>query len=255
MSAPFIAVNAREVLRRHRLDSFEALWNLKLSDAPSTARGAGWSSVHRLELEDINGRRQAFYLKRQENHLARSFARPFGELSFHREFRSIQAYAHEGIPALEVALFAQSRRAGDRRAVLLTRALDAYESMDSWFKRWHQLQPQARGDLIKASAALIRALHAAGKVHNGLYPKHVFLKLDGDGAGARLIDLERTRSAYWGERDRVRELTSLLLRSECTSRTQRLLFLLSYLGLPRLNAEARRLWGRIEARYQSRRAR
>lgn len=255
MSVPFIAVNARDVLRRHRLDSFEALWALKLSDAPSTPRGAGWSSVHRLELEDINGRRQAFYLKRQENHLTHSLTRPFGELTFHQEFRSIQAYAHEGIPALEVALFAQSSQSGHRRAILLTRALDAYESMDSWFKRWDQLQPQARRDLIKASAALIRALHAAGKVHNGLYPKHVFLKLDGDGAGARLIDLERTRSAYWGERDRVRELTSLLLRCECTSRTQRMRFLLAYLGLPRLSDESRRLVRRIDARYQSRRVR
>lgn len=255
MSSPFIAVNAREVLRRHRLDSFEALWNLKLSDAPMTARGAGWSSVHRLELEDANGRRQAFYLKRQENLLARSLAHPFGELTFHREFRSIQAYAHEGIPALEVALFAQSREAGQHQAILLTRALDAYESLDSWFKRRRLLQSKEREDLIKASAALIRALHAAGKVHNSLYPKHIFLKLDGDGAGARLIDLERTRSAYWGERDRVRELTSLLLRSECTSRTQRLRFLLAYLGLPRMDGEARRLVRRIDTRYQSRRAR
>lgn len=254
MSAPFIAVNAREVLRRHRLDSFEALWRLKLSDAPSTVRGAGWSSVHRLELEDVNGRRQAFYLKRQENHLARSLAHPLGELTFHREFRSIQAYAHEGIPALEVALFAQSRQSGHRRAILLTRALDAYESLESWFKRWDDLQPAAREDLIKAGAALIRALHAAGKVHNGLYPKHIFLKLDGDGAGARLIDLERTRTAVWGERDRVRELTSLLLRSECTSRAQRLRFLLAYLGLPKLNLEARRLLRRIDRRYRSRKA-
>lgn len=255
MNTPFVAVNAREVLRRNCLDSFEALWDLKLSDAPSTARGAGWSSVHRLELEDANGRRQAFYLKRQENHLTRSVSHPLGECTFRREFRSIQAYAHQGIPALEVALFAESSRSGCRRAILLTRALDAYEPMDSWFKRWHQLAARDRGDLIRASAALIRALHAAGKVHNRLYPKHIFLKLDGDGAGARLIDLERTRSAYWGERDRVRELTSLLLRSERTSRTQRLRFLLAYLGLPRLNAEARRFFRRVDARYQSRRAR
>ena len=109
MKAPFIAVNAREVLRRHQLDSFDALWSLRLGDSPATPRGAGWSSVHRLELEDINGRRQAFYLKRQADHLQRSLSHPGGELTFAREFRSIQSYAHAGIPALEVAFFHQAQ--------------------------------------------------------------------------------------------------------------------------------------------------
>ena len=65
---PFIAVNAHEVLQRHGLDSMDALWALQLEavDAPNTGRG-GWSSVHRLELDDANGTSQHFYLKRQDN--------------------------------------------------------------------------------------------------------------------------------------------------------------------------------------------
>ena len=61
---PFIAVNAHEVLQRHGLDSMDALWALQLEavDAPNTGRG-GWSSVHRLELDDANGTSQHFYLK------------------------------------------------------------------------------------------------------------------------------------------------------------------------------------------------
>ncbi len=254
MKSPFIAVNAREVLRRHGLDSFEALWALRLGDTPSTPRGAGWSSVHRLELKDINGRTQAFYLKRQENHLHRSLAHPQGELTFAREFRSIQTYAHAGIPALEVAFFYQSSQLGERRAILMTRALDAYEPLTVWLDRWRSLVPSQREDLIRAAAALIRALHSAGKVHNNLYPRHIFLRLDGDGAGARLIDLERTRSAWWGD-DRVRELTTLLLRCEPVSRTQRLRFLLAYLGLTRLDEEGRDLASRINARCRMRKGR
>ncbi|SDR80046.1 Lipopolysaccharide kinase (Kdo/WaaP) family protein [Halopseudomonas xinjiangensis] len=252
MKSPFIAVNAREVLRRHGLDSFEALWALRLGETPSTPRGAGWSSVHRLELDDINGRTQAFYLKRQENHLHRSLVHPQGELTFAREFRSIQTYAHAGIPALEVAFFYETSRPGEQRAILMTRALDAYEPLTVWLDRWGSLSPSQREDLIRATAALIRSLHSAGKVHNNLYPRHIFLKLDGDGAGARLIDLERTRSAWWGERDRVRELTTLLLRCEPASRTQRLRFLLAYLGLVRLDGEGRALARRIDARYRMR---
>ncbi|UAW99091.1 lipopolysaccharide kinase [Halopseudomonas nanhaiensis] len=252
MKPPFIAVNAREVLRRHQLDSFDALWTLRLGDAPPTPRGSGWSSVHRLELDDINGRRQTFYLKRQANHRHRSLSHPRGELTFAREFRSIQNYAHAGIPALEVAFFHQTHRDGDDRAILMTRALDAYEPLTVWLERWAELAVPERNDLIRATAALIRALHSAGKVHNNLYPRHIFLKLDGDGAGARLIDLERTRAAWLGERDRVRELTTLLLRCTTTSRTQRMRFVLAYLGLPALDADGRELVRQIDTRYSRR---
>lgn len=255
MKSPFIAVNAREVLRRHQLDSFDALWALRLGDAPPTPRGSGWSSVHRLELDDINGRRQTFYLKRQADHRQRSLSHPGGELTFAREFRSIQNYAHAGIPALEVAFFHQANQQGEDRAILMTRALDAYEPLTAWLERWDQLAVNERDDLIRAAAALIRALHSAGKVHNNLYPRHIFLKLDGDGAGARLIDLERTRSAWLGERDRVRELTTLLLRCAVTSRTQRMRFVLAYLGRSALDAEGRDLVRRIDARYRKRKGR
>ena len=49
----FIATSDRDILARHGLDSFEALWNLQLEavDAPNTGRG-GWSSVFRLDLGD-----------------------------------------------------------------------------------------------------------------------------------------------------------------------------------------------------------
>ena len=124
-----------------------------------------------------------------------------------------------------------------------------------WMVARPQLAGQQREDLLRATAALIRALHSAGKIHNNLYPRHIFLKLDGDGAGARLIDLERTRSALLGERDRVRELTTLLLRCSALSRTQRLRFLLGYLGLSRLDADGRALARRIDGRYRIRSAR
>ena len=80
---PFVAVNAHDVLSRHGLDSFEALWTLDLAavDAPNTGRG-GWSSVHRLQLEDVNGELQSFYLKRQDNHCTRTLQAPLGEPTF-----------------------------------------------------------------------------------------------------------------------------------------------------------------------------
>jgi hypothetical protein len=256
MAGPFIAVNARDVLARHGLDSFEALWSLQLEpvDAPNTERG-GWSGVYRLEIEDVNGTVQSFYLKRQEDYLARSLRRPFGEPTFAREFRAIQEYAHRGVPALETAFFEQRTRGGKQQAILLTRALDAYRSLDRWFSEWRTLDWRGRQDLILAAAALVRTLHNTAHIHNCLYPKHIFLKLDGDGAGARLIDLEKTRPAWFGERDYVRDLESLQRRSQAPSRTQRLRFLLAYLGRPRLDDEARRLLLRVTSRQVGKMAR
>ncbi|SDT94099.1 lipopolysaccharide kinase InaA family protein [Halopseudomonas salegens] len=249
---PFIAVNARALLEQHGLDSFDALWSLQLDavDDPNIERG-GWSSVYRLTLADEYGREHNFFLKRQDNHLTRNLRKPFGEPTFAREFRYIQAYARAGVPALEAAFFAQRALPGHQQAVLLTRALDGYQDAEDWVASWNTLKWTDRRDLLQAVGALVRSLHNAGLVHKCLYLKHIFLKLDQDGAGARLIDLEKTHPAWLGRRDFVSELTTLHRRSPVFSRTQRLRFLLAYLGSERVNAEARR-WVRDIRRMQER---
>jgi len=254
-SLPFVAVNAHEVLARHGVNSFAALWALELDavDAPNTGRG-GWSSVHRLELEDANGDVQCFYLKRQNNHCTRTLRAPFGEPTFSREFRAVQQYAKLGIPALEAAFFARRTVDGRQQAVLLTRALDEYAPLDEWFERWPTLPPADIRTLAQAAGALVRALHNAGVIHNCLYPKHVFLKLHGDGAGARLIDLEKTRRAWFGQRDLIRDLETLNRRSLTPTRTQRLRFLLAYFGQQRLNAQSKALVRQLLARQAGKEA-
>lgn len=251
MSSDFIAVNARAVLEQHGLDSFEALWALKLDavDAPNTGRG-GWSSVYRLELADASGQTQAFYLKRQLNQLTRNLGHPLGEPTFAREFRAIQQFAGLGIPALEAAFFGQRRVAEGQQAILLTRALDSYRPLDEWFADWHSVDFRARRDIILASAALVRALHNTGRIHNCLYPKHIFARVDGDGAGARLIDLEKTRRAWLGQRDFVRDLETLQRRSQGPSRSERLRFLLACLGQRRLNDQSRKIIAAITRRQR-----
>src|SRR5690606_33140305 len=142
----FIASDDRALLEQHGLTSFDALWALKLEavDEPNTERG-GWSSVYRLDLGE-----RAYYLKRQSNHLSRSLLHPLGEPTFAREFRNIQRYATLGVPALQAAFFAQRRVAGERRAILLTHALDDWEDLYSLFQRWHDLSAARRGALIRA---------------------------------------------------------------------------------------------------------
>ena len=222
----FIAMEDRALLERHGLASFEALWALKLEavDEPNTERG-GWSSVYRLELDE-----RAFYLKRQSNHLTRSLLHPFGEPTFAREFRNIRRYAELNIPALQAAFFAERRVPGERRAVLLTRALDGWQDLDSWLSRWDELDALHRGGILRACGELARRLHQAGQVHGCFYPKHIFLHEQVDGFEAQLIDLEKTRPLLLGRRDRIKDLEPLLRRARVWSEAEVRELLAAYLG-------------------------
>lgn len=222
----FIAGQDRILLERNGLASFDALWALKLEavDEPNTERG-GWSSVYRLEVED-----HAFYLKRQSNYLTRSPLHPLGEPTFSREFRNIQRYRKLGIPALQAALFAERRVAGERRAVLLTRALDGWQDLDQWLVRWSVLADAQRMAILKACGALARCVHDAGQVHGCFYPKHIFLREEQGAFQTQLIDLEKTRPLLFGRRDRVKDLEPLLRRAHAWGKAEMQVLLESYLG-------------------------
>lgn len=222
----FIAEQDRDLLERHGLASFDALWALRLDavDEPNTERG-GWSTVYRLDLGT-----HAFYLKRQSNHLTRSLLHPFGEPTFAREFRNIRRYCALKIPALQAAFFAQRRVSGERRAVLLTRALDGWQDLEYWLMRWHELDSARRTAILRASGELARRLHHAGQIHGCFYPKHIFLREHDGGFQAQLIDLEKTRPLLLGRRDRIKDLEPLLRRARVWSELDVRELLTAYLG-------------------------
>ncbi|WP_394561434.1 lipopolysaccharide kinase InaA family protein [Aquipseudomonas alcaligenes] len=244
----FIAAEDREILERHGLADFDALWALKLEavDEPNTERG-GWSSVYRLDLGEA-----AYYLKRQSNHLTRSLLRPLGEPTFAREFRNIRRYNGLGIPALQAAFFAERRLPGERRAVLLTRALDGWKELDQWLPHWTQLELAQRSAILRACGELARRLHGAGQVHGCFYPKHIFLREAGAGFEAQLIDLEKTRPLLLGERDRIKDLEPLLRRASVWSEADVQQLLAAYLGAP---GDVERWSQRLGARRRNKEAR
>lgn len=244
----FIAAQDRALLERHGLASFDALWALKLEavDEPNTERG-GWSTFYRLELDE-----RAFYLKRQSNHLTRSLLHPFGEPTFAREFRNIRRYAELNIPALQAAFFAERRVPGERRAVLLTRALDGWQDLDSWLPRWHELDALHRGAILRACGELARRLHQAGQMHGCFYPKHIFLREQDGRVDAQLIDLEKTRPLLLGRRDRIKDLEPLLRRARIWSEAEVRELLAAYLGGA---ADVDAWWRRLGARQRHKEAR
>nr|WP_133750966.1 lipopolysaccharide kinase InaA family protein [Pseudomonas sp. LP_7_YM]TDV65999.1 lipopolysaccharide kinase (Kdo/WaaP) family protein [Pseudomonas sp. LP_7_YM] len=205
----FIAEVDRALLERHGLADFDSLWNVQLEavDEPNTGRG-GWSSVFRLELEGTG-----YYLKRQANYLTRTLHHPLGEPTFSREFRNINLYQYLGIPALHAVFHAQKKVDGERRAILMTRALDGWTDLETLLLQWAELPATQRLAILKACGELASTLHTAGQVHGCFYPKHIFLK-DRNGAyRAQLIDLEKTRRLIFGKRDRVKDLEPLLRRA------------------------------------------
>ena len=224
----FLATEDRALLERNGLADFDALWARQLDavDEPNTSRG-GWSSVFRLELEG-----RGFYLKRQSNYLTRTLHRPFGEPTFAREFRNISRYRQKAIPALQAAFYGERKVAGEYRALLLTRALDGWNDLDSLLEQWPALSAAQHHAILVACGQLARKLHGVGQVHGCFYPKHIFLQATGDGYAAQLIDLEKTRPLLLGRRDRVKDLEPLLRRAGAWTAEQVRQFLAAYLDQP-----------------------
>ena len=239
------------LLARHGLDSFEALWGLELTavDEPNTGRG-GWSSVSRLDLEG-----QGFYLKRQRNYLTRSLRHPLGEPTFAREFRNIHRYSEMHIPALQAAYFGQRRQAGEVQAILLTRALDGWDDLEAWLERWPSLSALQQAAILRRCGELARTVHAAGQVHGCFYPKHIFLRPQGDAFDTCLIDLEKTRPAWFGQRDRTRDLEPLVRRASAWHEADIRNLLASYLGEAPHSPNVETWLGRLSTRRRHKEAR
>ena len=235
----FVADADRALLERNGLADFDALWAVQLEavDEPNTS-GGGWSSVFRMDLDG-----QGFYLKRQSNYLTRTLHSPLGEPSFAREFRNIQRYQQLGIPALEAVFFGERKVGGERRAILMTRALDGWNDLDSLLEQWPQLTAQQQQAILRACGQLARRLHAVRQVHGCFYPKHIFLQPDGPAYRAQLIDLEKTRPLLLGQRDRVKDIEPLLRRAQVWTETDVRTMLAAYLDQP-LDS------GLVEAWYQ-----
>ena len=245
----FIEGEDKTLLERHCLDSFEALWALQLFavDEPNTASRGGWSTVYRLDLDGTG-----YYLKRQSNYLTRSLHRPLGEPTLAREFRNTCRYQRLGIPAMRSAFYAERRIGGERRAVLLTRALDGWRDLDSYLPNWSQLAAVQRHAIASACGVLARCVHGQGQVHGCFYPKHIFLQPSGDGFVAQLIDLEKTRPLLFGERDRVKDLEPLLRRARIWNEAEVRELLAAYLGGA---ADVDAWWRRLGARQRHKEAR
>ncbi|MDR1463027.1 MAG: lipopolysaccharide kinase InaA family protein, partial [Azoarcus sp.] len=179
---------------------------------------------------------RAYYLKRQSNHLTRSFAHPCGEPTFAREFRAIERLRSLGVPTPNAAFFAcrklpanTSPKAGEC-AILLTNALDGWQAMNSWLAGWETFSEAVRMELLAACGKIARKLHASGLIHGCFYPTHIFLREAGEGFDAALIDLEKVRPAWRSRYDRQRDLDQFFRHASVIGKNEADALLAAYLA-------------------------
>ncbi len=244
----------RAPLTANGLDSFDVLWNLQAPwfDEPNHARG-GWSGVARIEIGSAAGMEHGFFLKRQENYRIFSWRHPVrGIPTLLREFRLILRYRAAGIATVDPVYFAMRFTAKGHRAILITVALDGFAPLDAYVAGWPtqgRPAPAERRRVLTAVADLTRRIHDRHIQHNCYYPKHIFVRVGADGdVEARVIDLEKSRwrpaRIFCAQRD----LDTLNRHSPDWSRTDRLRFLKTYLGIAHLTPYGKWLWRRLAAR-------
>ena len=246
MTRDYIHPEWREVLAANGLGSFDQLWPVAENawfEPPNHARG-GWSGVTRQVVTLPDGSQAGIFVKRQENHAYlswRHFFRPTPTLE--REFRNCMKFSALGIPSMEPIFYGERRVAGKLRAILVTRELEGYKSLEHPdFRPLRQVGRDERQALITSLAHIVRMLHAHRFQHTCLYPKHLFVKKNPDGSlDARFIDLEKTRRLPFEGWAARRDLDSLRRHAKGWNRTDRMRFDLAYRQERKLSPSSKRL--------------
>ena len=246
MTRDYIHPEWREVLAANGLGSFDQLWPVAENawfEPPNHARG-GWSGVTRQVVTLPDGSQAGIFVKRQENHAYlswRHFFRPTPTLE--REFRNCMKFSALGIPSMEPIFYGERRVAGKLRAILVTRELEGYKSLEhADFRPLRQVGREERQALITSLAHIVRVLHAYRFQHTCLYPKHLFVKKNPDGSlDARFIDLEKTRRLPFEGWAARRDLDSLRRHAKGWNRTDRMRFYLAYRQERKLSPSSKRL--------------
>lgn len=149
-----------------------------------------WWSVQGEWVEDVNQRRGGtsgiqrivdahsgalYYIKRQVNHLYRDLRFPGGRPTLLREWLNLHRCAELGVPTATPVFFDMRKGTGGWEAVLVTRGLDGYVSIEEGVSRQLWTREQWHEILI-VLAQVLAPLHRARRKHGHLYPKEVFVR-------------------------------------------------------------------------------
>jgi tRNA A-37 threonylcarbamoyl transferase component Bud32 len=244
----YISEEWHDILRHNHVDDFERLWALDAENwfEPPNHRRGGWSGVVRTKLALPTGGEAHIFIKRQENHVYRAWQNLFRlTATFEREFRNLLRFRQFGIPSPETIYFGQRTVEGKLRAILVTRELAGYLPVNAeCYSPIAKLDRSRRKLLISQAADTVRRLHQKRIQHNCLYPKHLFVREDGD-FEVCLIDLEKAKWRPYKQSIVVRDFGSLYRHTEGWSRTDQLRLFLAYRNESRASKKSKKILMRI----------
>ncbi|HSH53425.1 MAG TPA: lipopolysaccharide kinase InaA family protein [Methylotenera sp.] len=245
----FINPQFQSLLERYQLNSFSALWDVKVNwfEEPNMRRG-GWSGVGQLRLNSESGDQVLLYVKKQEDHGRRTWRHPVkGEPTFKREFSNLQFLEQHAFTAPQVVYYGQEDTSEHQRAVLATLALGQHQSLEEWVQpNYAQLNEIEKTQFLLTLAEKIGQLHSLGMVHRALYPKHIFInpKL---ASNVAVIDLEKARLTTIGWYRTFFDLAALFRHSNW-SKDEQLIFFKAYCGKSQLSYSEQWLFEKIQLR-------
>lgn len=249
----FHAPADHKLLKVNNLETFEKLWQAELNwFEPPNFRRSGWSGAARHELEQENGETIGIFIKRQENHLRRTWQFPMGCPTFRIEWQSLKKLTTYQVQVPRPLYYGEHYLDGKPQAILITYELKGFSPLDEWLKEREgkDKKQHLRGEVLPAIADVIRRFHDHRFRHNCLYPKHIMLKVRQDSnltaTDVSLIDLEKSRRVFSPMGARIRDLSTLMRRCPEWSSHEKDLFLNHYLkaGLEHLPPPqlAQELW-------------
>jgi len=210
----FQSAEFEQLLKLNKLDSFHAIWSLDTEwFEPPNYRRDGWSGVIKQPLKDESGNTIWVFIKRQENHNFKTLLNPIdGVPTFRREFDNIQALSKKNIPTLSAAYYGERKPKDKMQSILITHSLEGYQSMDLYCL--DDPDQTERTEVMRLAGVLMRQLHDAHFRHNCLFPKHIFIKIEGDKFDLKLIDLEKLKWLPLYTQIRENELSRIIRRGQ-----------------------------------------
>jgi hypothetical protein len=244
----------KEILAAHGLDSVQGAYECREGQVVT---GSGSSEVRRIELPGATPR--TIYLKKYWVDRPRQIwsglfrGVVLGKSKARREYENLMRFRAWGLKAPAAAAFGEDRRHGIvRRSFLISEGVAAGCALDRTIRDWLPTQPatarhQWRAELIVQLARCTSRLHANRFCHHDYFWRNLILS-GGSPSQFWLIDSHKGRiwKAWSGRRGRVKDLATLDAPAPYFfRRTERLRFLLEYLGHDHLQPDDKAFARRI----------